>query len=44
MVTEVTAAARFWEAEPEHQDYPEKFPDGYTYHWKRPKRSEPAVR
>ena len=45
VVTEVTAAGPFWEAEPEHQDYLEKFPDGYTCHfprpgWKLPKRSE----
>jgi len=45
VVTEVTAAGQFWEAEPEHQDYLEKFPDGYTCHfprpgWKLPKRSE----
>jgi peptide-methionine (S)-S-oxide reductase len=45
VVTEVTAAGPFWEAEPEHQDYLEKFPDGYTCHfprpgWTLPKRSE----
>ena len=43
VVTEVTAAGPFWEAEPEHQDYLEKYPDGYTCHyprpnWKLPKR------
>jgi peptide-methionine (S)-S-oxide reductase len=43
VVTEVTAAGPFWEAEPEHQDYLEKIPDGYTCHfprpnWKLPKR------
>ncbi len=32
VVTEVTAAGPFWEAEPEHQDYLEKIPDGYTCH------------
>lgn len=42
-VTEVTPAGPFWEAEPEHQDYLEKFPTGYTCHyvrpgWKLPKR------
>jgi peptide-methionine (S)-S-oxide reductase len=47
VVTEVTAAGPFWEAEPEHQDYLEKFPDGYTCHfprpnWKLPKRAESA--
>jgi peptide-methionine (S)-S-oxide reductase len=45
VVTEVTAAGPFWEAEPEHQDYLEKIPDGYTCHfprpeWKLPKRPE----
>ncbi|MTE16453.1 peptide-methionine (S)-S-oxide reductase MsrA [Nocardia aurantiaca] len=44
VVTEVTPASTFWEAEPEHQDYLERFPDGYTCHfprpgWKLPKRS-----
>ena len=36
VVTEVTAAGPFWEAEPEHQDYLEKYPDGYTCHFIRP--------
>src|ERR1700744_1893136 len=30
VVTEVAAAGPFWEAEPEHQDYLERYPDGYT--------------
>ena len=43
VVTEVTPASDFWEAEPEHQDYLERFPSGYTCHfpragWKLPKR------
>ena len=43
-VTEVTAVSDFWEAEPEHQDYLERIPNGYTCHfvrpgWKLPKRS-----
>jgi len=47
VVTEVVPAGPFWEAEPEHQDYLEKFPDGYTCHfprpnWKLPKRAESA--
>ena len=48
VVTEVAAAGPFWEAEPEHQDYLEKYPDGYTCHfprpnWKLPRRaSSPA--
>ena len=36
VVTEVAPAGDFWEAEPEHQDYLERFPDGYTCHWVRP--------
>jgi peptide-methionine (S)-S-oxide reductase len=36
VVTEVEAAGPFWEAEPEHQDYLEKFPNGYTCHYVRP--------
>ena len=36
VVTEVTAAGPFWEAEPEQQDYLERYPDGYTCHWVRP--------
>ena len=36
VVTEVTAAGPFWEAEPEHQDYLERIPNGYTCHFPRP--------
>lgn len=36
VVTEVSAAGDFWEAEPEHQDYLERFPGGYTCHYLRP--------
>ncbi len=36
VVTEVTAAGPFWEAEPEHQDYLERYPNGYTCHYIRP--------
>jgi peptide-methionine (S)-S-oxide reductase len=36
VVTEVEAAGPFWEAEPEHQDYLEKYPNGYTCHFPRP--------
>lgn len=36
VVTEVAPATDFWEAEPEHQDYLEHFPDGYTCHFVRP--------
>jgi peptide-methionine (S)-S-oxide reductase len=35
-VTEVEAAGPFWEAEPEHQDYLERYPNGYTCHYVRP--------
>jgi peptide-methionine (S)-S-oxide reductase len=47
-VTEVAPAEDFWEAEPEHQDYLQRYPDGYTCHfvrpeWKLPRRqSEPT--
>ena len=34
--TEVAAAGDFWEAEAEHQDYLERYPDGYTCHFVRP--------
>jgi peptide-methionine (S)-S-oxide reductase len=45
VVTEVTAVSDFWDAEPEHQDYLERIPNGYTCHfarpgWKLPKRAE----
>jgi peptide-methionine (S)-S-oxide reductase len=36
VVTEVTAAGPFWEAEPEHQDYLKRYPAGYTCHYVRP--------
>jgi len=36
VVTEVTPAGDFWEAEPEHQDYLERIPNGYTCHFVRP--------
>ncbi|CAM3232488.1 Peptide methionine sulfoxide reductase MsrA 3 [Methylobacterium mesophilicum] len=35
-VTEVAPAEDFWEAEPEHQDYLERRPNGYTCHFVRP--------
>ena len=43
-VTEVVPAGDFWEAEPEHQDYLQRIPNGYTCHfvrphWKLPKRT-----
>ena len=45
VVAEVAAAGPFWEAEPEHQDYLERYPNGYTCHfirpeWKLPHRAE----
>jgi peptide-methionine (S)-S-oxide reductase len=36
VVTEVAPAGAFWEAEPEHQDYLERYPNGYTCHFPRP--------
>jgi peptide-methionine (S)-S-oxide reductase len=36
VVTEVSPAGDFWEAEPEHQDYLERYPSGYTCHYLRP--------
>ena len=36
VVTEVAPAGDFWQAEPEHQDYLERTPDGYTCHFARP--------
>ena len=47
VVTEVAPAGPFWEAEPEHQDYLERIPWGYTCHfvrpgWKLPRREEVA--
>jgi peptide-methionine (S)-S-oxide reductase len=36
VVTEVSPAGDFWEAEPEHQDYLEHYPSGYTCHFIRP--------
>ena len=45
VVTEVTPVGPFWEAEPEHQDYLERIPSGYTCHfirpgWKLPRRAD----
>jgi peptide methionine sulfoxide reductase MsrA len=34
---EVREAGPFWEAEPEHQDYLLRYPEGYTCHFPRPK-------
>lgn len=36
VVTEIVPAGAFWEAEPEHQDYLERYPNGYTCHFIRP--------
>ncbi|MEZ0089307.1 peptide-methionine (S)-S-oxide reductase [Streptacidiphilus sp. EB129] len=48
VVTEVSPAGPFWEAEPEHQDYLERYPNGYTCHfvrpgWKLPRRQGGTV-
>jgi len=43
VVTEVEPVGDFWEAEPEHQDYLQRIPHGYTCHFVRPGwRLEPA--
>ena len=42
VVTEVSPAGPFWEAEPEHQDYLERNPNGYTCHFIRPDWKLPA--
>lgn len=36
VVTKVSPAGDFWEAEPEHQDYLQHYPNGYTCHYPRP--------
>ena len=36
VITEVSEAGPFWEAEPEHQDYLQRYPYGYTCHFVRP--------
>jgi peptide-methionine (S)-S-oxide reductase len=48
VVTQVEPAGPFWEAEPEHQDYLERIPNGYTCHfprpgWKLPQRAQGAA-
>jgi peptide-methionine (S)-S-oxide reductase len=48
VVTEVAPAGPFWQAEPEHQDYLERYPNGYTCHfprpnWKLPRRERAAA-
>jgi peptide-methionine (S)-S-oxide reductase len=48
VATEVVPAGPFWEAEPEHQDYLERYPAGYTCHfirpgWVLPKRNQAAA-
>lgn len=42
VVTELAPASAFWEAEPEHQDYLERYPNGYTCHFVRPNWRLPA--
>ena len=43
VVTELAPAGDFWEAEPEHQDYLERYPNGYTCHYVRPDWKLPAA-
>lgn len=42
VVTEIAPAGPFWEAEPEHQDYLERIPNGYTCHFVRPNWTLPV--
>ena len=42
VVTEIAPVGDFWEAEPEHQDYLERYPDGYTCHFIRPNWTLPV--
>ncbi|NEA41271.1 peptide-methionine (S)-S-oxide reductase MsrA [Streptomyces sp. SID11385] len=42
VVTEVEPEGDFWEAEPEHQDYLVRYPEGYTCHFPRPNWKLPA--
>lgn len=42
VVTEVAPAGPFWKAEPEHQDYLERYPEGYTCHFVRPEWKLPS--
>ena len=42
VVTEVAPVGPFWEAEPEHQDYLERHPNGYTCHFPRANWKLPA--
>jgi peptide-methionine (S)-S-oxide reductase len=44
VVTKVSPAGDFWEAESEHQDYLEHYPDGYTCHYVRPDWTLPRAR
>ena len=49
VLTQVEPAGPFWVAEPEHQDYLQRYPDGYTCHfvrpgWKLPRRADSATR
>lgn len=42
VITEIAPAGPFWEAEPEHQDYLERIPNGYTCHFIRPNWTLPV--
>jgi peptide-methionine (S)-S-oxide reductase len=42
VVTQVEPVGDFWEAEPDHQDYLQRYPDGYTCHFVRPGWRLPA--
>ena len=43
VVTELEPVSDFWEAEPEHQDYLQRIPNGYTCHFIRPDWKLPSA-
>ena len=43
LVTEINPEERFWQAEPEHQDYLQRHPDGYSCHFIRPSWRLPSA-
>jgi peptide-methionine (S)-S-oxide reductase len=43
VVTEINPEERFWQAEPEHQDYLQRRPSGYSCHFIRPNWRLPSA-
>ena len=43
MVTEINPGKRFWQAEPEHQEYLQRHPGGYSCHFIRPSWRLPSA-